>query len=37
MLNAYWAVTVPVVVREHGGLIERFAGDAVMVDLQRGG
>ena len=31
MLNAYWAVTVPVVVREHGGLIERFAGDAVMV------
>ena len=35
MLNAYWAVTVPVVVREYGGLIERFAGDAVMVDLQR--
>jgi len=31
MLNAYWAVTVPVVVREQGGLIERFAGDAVMV------
>jgi adenylate cyclase len=31
MLNSYWAVTVPVVVREHGGLIERFAGDAVMV------
>jgi adenylate cyclase len=31
MLNAYWAVTVPVVVREYGGLIERFAGDAVMV------
>jgi adenylate cyclase len=31
MLNAYWAVTVPVVVRDHGGLIERFAGDAVMV------
>jgi adenylate cyclase len=31
MLNAYWAVAVPVVVREHGGLIERFAGDAVMV------
>jgi class 3 adenylate cyclase len=31
MLNAYWAVTVPVVIREYGGLIERFAGDAVMV------
>lgn len=31
MLNAYWAVTVPVVVREYEGLIERFAGDAVMV------
>jgi adenylate cyclase len=31
MLNEYWGVTVPVVVREHGGLIERFAGDAVMV------
>ena len=31
MLNEYWGVTVPVVVREFGGLIERFAGDAVMV------
>jgi len=31
MLNSYWAVTVPLVVRDHGGLIERFAGDAVMV------
>ena len=31
MLNEYWGVTVPVVVREHDGLIERFAGDAVMV------
>ena len=31
MLNAYWAVIVPVVVRDHRGLIERFAGDAVMV------
>jgi adenylate cyclase len=31
MLNEYWGLTVPVVVREHGGLIERFAGDAVMV------
>jgi adenylate cyclase len=31
MLNEYWGVTVPVVVRQHGGMIERFAGDAVMV------
>ena len=31
MLNAYWAETVPVVLDEHGGMIERFAGDAIMV------
>jgi adenylate cyclase len=31
MLNAYWAQTVPVVLGEHGGMIERFAGDAIMV------
>src|SRR4051794_6929439 len=31
MLNEYWGATVPIVVRQHGGLIERFAGDAVMV------
>jgi adenylate cyclase len=37
MLNAYWAVTVPVVVRQHGGLIERFAGDAVMVVFNAAG
>jgi adenylate cyclase len=37
MLNAYWAVTVPVVVRSHGGLIERFAGDAVMVVFNAAG
>ncbi len=37
MLNAYWGVTVPVVVREHGGLIERFAGDAVMVVFNAAG
>jgi adenylate cyclase len=30
MLNEYWAGTVPVLEAE-GGLIERFAGDAVMV------
>jgi class 3 adenylate cyclase len=31
MLNEYWGVAVPLVLREHEGLIERFAGDAVMV------
>jgi adenylate cyclase len=31
MLNAYWAMTVPIVLDEHGGMIERFAGDAIMV------
>jgi len=31
MLNSYWAHTVPVVLGEHGGMIERFAGDAIMV------
>jgi class 3 adenylate cyclase len=31
MLNAYWAQAVPVVLGEHGGMIERFAGDAIMV------
>ncbi|MGH3082750.1 MAG: adenylate/guanylate cyclase domain-containing protein [Gaiellaceae bacterium] len=31
LLNEYWAKTVPVVFGEHGGMIERFAGDAIMV------
>jgi class 3 adenylate cyclase len=31
LLNDYWAKTVPVVLGEHGGMIERFAGDAIMV------
>jgi class 3 adenylate cyclase len=31
MLNAYWAAVVPLVVGREGGLIERFAGDAIMV------
>jgi class 3 adenylate cyclase len=31
MLNEYWAHTVPVVLGDHGGMIERFAGDAIMV------
>ncbi len=37
MLNSYWAVTVPVVVSDYGGLIERFAGDAAMVVFNAGG
>jgi class 3 adenylate cyclase len=31
MLNEYWGIAVPVVVEEEGGVIERFAGDAVLV------
>jgi adenylate cyclase len=31
MLNAYWAVVVPAVLEREAGVIERFAGDAVMV------
>lgn len=31
MLNSYWAKAVPVVVGQNGGMIERFAGDAIMV------
>lgn len=31
MLNAYWANTVPIVTERQGGLIERFAGDAILV------
>ena len=31
LLNDYWAKTVPVVLGKHGGMIERFAGDAIMV------
>jgi adenylate cyclase len=37
MLNSYWAVTVPVVVSDYGGLIERFAGDATMVVFNAAG
>ena len=35
MLNEYWGATVPVLEAE-GGLIERFAGDAVMVVFNAG-
>jgi adenylate cyclase len=31
MLNEYWAKAVPVVLGEQSGMIERFAGDAIMV------
>ena len=31
MLNAYWAAIVPAVLEREAGVIERFAGDAVMV------
>ncbi len=31
MLNEYWGSTVPVVLNEYEGIIERFAGDSVLV------
>jgi class 3 adenylate cyclase len=31
MLNTYWADAVPTVTGREGGLIERFAGDAILV------
>ena len=31
MLNTYWGAVVPIVVEREGGLIERFAGDAVLA------
>jgi len=31
MLNAYWATAVPIITESEGGLIERFAGDAILV------
>jgi adenylate cyclase len=31
MLNTYWANAVPTVTEREGGLIERFAGDAILV------
>lgn len=36
MLNEYWAYAVPAVT-EHGGMIERFAGDAVMAVFNAAG
>ena len=37
MLNEYWGIAVPVVLREHEGVIERFAGDAVLVVFNAAG
>jgi class 3 adenylate cyclase len=31
MLNVYWATAVPIITEREGGLIERFAGDAILV------
>lgn len=31
LLNTYWAAIVPTLVDEYGGLIERFAGDGILV------
>jgi adenylate cyclase len=31
MLNEYWATAVPIITEREGGLIERFAGDAILV------
>lgn len=31
MVNAYWERVVPIVVGDEGGLVERFAGDAILV------
>ena len=31
MLNTYWQAVVPSIVDEQGGVIERFAGDAILV------
>jgi adenylate cyclase len=31
LLNTYWAAIVPALVERHGGFIERFAGDGILV------
>lgn len=31
LLNTYWAAVVPTIVDGHGGFIERFAGDGILV------
>lgn len=37
MLNAYFEVAVPPVVREHGGDVDRIIGDALMVTFNKRG
>ena len=37
MLNAYFEVAIPRVVREHGGDVDRIIGDALMVTFNRSG
>lgn len=37
MLNAYYDVAVPAVVRRHGGDVDRLVGDAVMATFNRRG
>jgi class 3 adenylate cyclase len=37
MLNAYFDVAVPAVVRRHGGVVDRIIGDALMVTFNRSG
>ncbi len=37
MLNAYFDVAVPAVVRRHGGEVDRIIGDALMVTFNRRG
>jgi class 3 adenylate cyclase len=35
MLNAYFSVAIPAVVRRHGGTIDRLIGDAIMATFNR--
>ena len=37
MLNAYFEVAIPPVVREHGGEIDRLVGDQIMATFNRRG
>ncbi|GAB3887156.1 adenylate/guanylate cyclase domain-containing protein [Terrabacter terrigena] len=35
MLNAYFSVAIPAVVRRHGGTVDRLIGDAIMATFNR--
>jgi len=35
MLNAYFTVAIPAVVKRHGGIIDRLIGDAIMATFNR--